>query len=228
MRTQKIRIRDARIWCYQTGPFTFGFTTRGITRHDLVTFTGARISRELTQTHSNRILLSSRTTSGRKGDGIILDQRDVLVIIKTADCLPLFFWDTAEKTGGILHIGWRGAAKDIEIKLLEKLKSQGIPPATLLFLMGPCICSRCFEVGDEIPGQFTNRDPVPEFFHRHPGPGKYRLDLKKKVRLTLQKNGVPGRSIRSSGICTYSDARFHSHRRSPTSKGRIFNFMIRQ
>src|SRR5690606_25489714 len=43
-----------------------------------------------------------------KTDGMLTRQRNVLLVTKTADCVPILLWNEKEKVIGVLHCGWKG------------------------------------------------------------------------------------------------------------------------
>jgi copper oxidase (laccase) domain-containing protein len=71
--------------------------------------------------------------------------------------------------------------------------------------IGPGICGRCYEVGEEVASQFD-----PRFVARHNG--ELLLDLAAANRAQLEELGV---SVSDIGICTKEHYLFPSHRRHP-------------
>jgi len=224
---RKIQWQDGHLYLYRRGSLSFGFTTRGISGSDLREYFQGKRLRQVRQLHGDRIRYSSRLGRPLPGDGIILDESGIPAVIKTADCLPLFFWTADNALGGILHLGWRGSALNMEIRLVDILTARGISPEKLRFLMGPCICGHCYEVGPELQSRFQPPRLRPRIFQSTGRDHRYRLDLKKKTRITLLEKGVMPRSIFDSGFCTYRCRDFPSYRREKKNAGRIYNFMIR-
>lgn len=232
---------------YQDRRIIFGFTEKDFELKDLATFFQAHTQRlvELKQIHSDIICFSSQIESAPlepmdqnepilKGDGIILDELNTMAIIKTADCTPLFFWNNDYSIGGVVHIGWQGLVKGIETKLLTLLGEKSISPDSLHFYFGPAIEPRCYEVGPDLYETFAPRWYREKVFSRHDEkPGKYRLDIKKGISLSLRGLGVPMERITDVGICTFCEAgRFPSYRQDRRSGatgencGRIYNFLL--
>jgi YfiH family protein len=230
---------------YQDPKIIFGFTEKDFELNELITFFHVPRLVELKQIHSDIILFSSHIeilpaddaqsgTGKTKGDGIILDEFNTMAVIKTADCIPLFFWDDDYSTGGVIHIGWQGLLKGIEVNLLSLLEKLGILPPKMNFITGPAIESKCYEVGPDLYEKFAPqwyRDMV--FYPHQENPGKYLLDIKKGISLSLQKSGVPIDKINNVNICTFCEAKnFPSYRQDKKSGatgencGRIFNFLL--
>ncbi|MDQ1353608.1 MAG: purine-nucleoside/S-methyl-5-thioadenosine phosphorylase / adenosine deaminase [Acidobacteriota bacterium] len=232
---------------YQDQRIIFGFTEKDFELKDLAIFFQVHANRlvELKQIHSDIICFSSQIESApldqmdqkepiMKGDGIILDELNTMAIIKTADCTPMFFWDDDYSIGGVIHIGWQGLAKGIETKLLSLLEKRYISPDRLHFYLGPAIESRCYEVGQDLYEKFASRWYREKVFsHHEEKSGKYLLDIKKGISLSLQELGVPVERIMDVGICTFCEAgRFPSYRQDKRSGatgencGRIYNFLL--
>lgn len=249
MRIKFIRkpVNNHFIHYYQDHRIIFGFTEKDFELKDLATFFQAHANRlvELKQIHSDIICFSSQIESAPldqvdqketiiKGDGIILDELNTMAIIKTADCTPMFFWDDDYSIGGVIHIGWQGLAKGIETKLLSLLEKRYISPDRLHFYLGPAIESQCYEVGEDLYEKFSPRWYREKVFSRHEEKlGKYQLDIKKGISLSLQESGVPMERIIDVGICTFCEAeRFPSYRQDRRSGatgencGRIYNFLL--
>ena len=63
------------------------------------------------------------------GDALYTWEKNICLLIRTADCLPCFFILEEEKKtlgGGIIHAGWRGLQKNILGKTLHKVFEQRI------------------------------------------------------------------------------------------------------
>ena len=46
-------------------------------------------------------------------DGIITNQRDLVLSIQVSDCIPIFISDVNSGVIGLIHAGWRGIAANI-------------------------------------------------------------------------------------------------------------------
>lgn len=207
------------------GCYKMGFTHNNLDIKSLTHLFRSREPIELEQTHSGIIHEALLENRGLDGDGLIARDARLVPVIRTADCIPLFFWHPDRPFFGILHIGWRGFVATIHRTLLDMARQDGIDPGTLLFLIGPGICAGHYEVGPEVVRVFT---PLisPDLIFSPTDQGKARLDLKKAISLDLQSHGVPAPHITDPGICTFEEAgRLPSHRRQPNG-GRIYNFIV--
>ena len=79
-----------------------GYTERGFRLERLGGLFSPRRPVQLKQIHSDIILDAERIKSGSEGDGIVLGSTGEIAIIKTADCIPLFFCRIGD--GGCKHV----------------------------------------------------------------------------------------------------------------------------
>ena len=82
---------------------------------------------------------------GLEADGFITSEKNAAFGIKTADCLPIIFWNDGNELSG-LHCGWRGVAHGIIDKLL--MSPQGTKMQYAFF--GPSISKDFFEVKEDL------------------------------------------------------------------------------
>lgn len=129
----------------------------------------------------------------------------------TADCLPVLFCDRAGTRVAAAHAGWRGLAAGVLEATLDQLQ---VAPEQVLVWLGPAIGPQAFEVGEEVRDAFTAQHPEA---HRAfvPGarPGKLLADIYALARIRLVARGVT--AVYGGGLCTVSDSRFFSYRRTP-------------
>jgi YfiH family protein len=222
---KRTKFRGKFLNIFRNEKLALGFTEIGFGLQDLADYFPGIHLVELKQIHSNRIFRSGGIRPGTKGDGIILENRNEMAIIKTADCVPLFFWEKNFSNGGIVHVGWKGLEQKIEAALIKNLKKHKRNPLDFRFFMGPAIEPTCYPVGPELVDRFKGY-----FYHEQVFPrsaaGKYSLDIKKAIRLSLIHWGIAGKDILDSNICTFCQpSRFPSYRRDQGKKDRIYNFL---
>jgi len=154
-------------------------------------------------------------------DGITTNLKDVLLCTLHADCLPLFFLDTAKRVIAISHAGWRGTAKQIGPKTMLKMKKEfGSLPQDIIAAIGPGIDLCCFEVGPEVYEEFKEGfDRIDECAVKKDN-GKYMLNLKKINEIQLTEAGAS--RVLVSKYCTKcSENILFSHRRDNGRTGRM-------
>ncbi len=158
-------------------------------------------------------------------DGLITDDREVVLMTFFADCVPLCFYDRKQKAVGLSHSGWRGTVARMGEKTVTAMnRAFGTEPEDIVAVVGPSICSSCYEVGEEVAEEFRRafRDVQwAEILREKPG-GKYRLNLWRANEIVMEEAGIPAGQIQVSGLCTccHSDLLF-SHRATGGRRGNL-------
>lgn len=165
----------------------------------------------LEQVHGTRVLDADEAGASRRApaDAAITRQKDRVLAVLVADCLPLLL---ATRTGdaiGVAHAGWRGLAAGVIERTVEAL---GAPPEQLQAWLGPAISASHFEVGFEVRTAFVSRHEEAAACFSANARGRWQCNLAALARQRLEALGV--HSIHNSALCTASDAqRFFSYRR---------------
>ena len=145
-------------------------------------------------------------------DALWSDAPDSALAIKIADCLPVSIIDPAHGVIANIHSGWRGTLAGITAATLD---AAPLDPSSSLAFLGPAIRVCCFEVGEEVAGQFDAR-----FVDRTRGP-KPHVDIPAFTADVLLRRGFHAGAIVDLGLCTRCSSaphpRFHSYRRDKRS-----------
>ncbi len=146
-------------------------------------------------------------------DGIVTNDPAVTLITGHADCMAFFFYDPIKGAIGLCHAGWRGAKARIGKEVVRKMtESFGTDPKDLLAGVGPSICPRCFEVGDDVADAFEADFPDCPLRGKN-ARGKATIDLWQVAVCQFLESGILPERIELMGVCTYEDERLYSHRR---------------
>ena len=154
-----------------------------------------------------------------EADGLYTDTPGLALAVRTADCLPIIFFDPARPAVGLVHAGWRGTAQLIARAAVTEMSAAfGSDPSRLRVAFGPCIRLHSYEVG-------------PEFREHFPGEviaisGRDHFDLALANRRQLREAGVLPDNIVDCGICTFEDAHYHSYRRDADRAGRNLTLIM--
>lgn len=178
---------------------------------------------QLDQVHGNKIFFTDEVKGYPEGDGLIFSDKNVMAVIRTADCVPLFFWTKDNQQAGIIHVGWRGLHSKIGLNLLNILKQKGSDTNDLLFFTGPAIEGKCYIVQQDVVDKFRDFSFSDKIFKKTSE--GYDMDVVKGIELCLIEQGIPKVNITHSGICTFCNKYFPSYRRGDREK-RIFNFIL--
>lgn len=167
------------------------------------------------QEHRNQILAGV--------DGLVAKERDLILGIKMADCLPMLFFDSRTKIIGVVHSGWQGVLKKIPQKMIEMMIKLGSLPEDILVAIGPYIRSCCYNVSAQRKRRFEKEFGSPKrMITRHEG--KNYLDLSVPTVLQLVHSGVLKKNIDLSDLCTAcQEKEFYSYRREGEKAGRMLS-----
>ena len=160
---------------------------------------GIKSYASMDQTHSNKII-SAKKSGNYKSDGIFTSKKNLGLIVKTADCMPIFLKD---KTSiGAVHVGWKGIKNKIIINALKNFNLN-----ELLMSVGPHAQSCCYEVKEDVSKylyEYIDKRERKEYLHM----SQSLIDLSNKI----------GFKIEISSICTICDSSYNSYRENKTSK----------
>jgi len=158
------------------------------------------------QVHSNIVNVVTDFSENLTGDGLITNKKGIFLGIFTADCLAVFLNVPSQPLVGILHVGWRGAQKNIVKAGIRKISSLAdISPEELEALFGPSIGPLYYEVGEDFLERFDRKYFIVK-------EEKFYLNMWEIVKDQLQSCGV--KKIYVPGICSYSHPEiFYSYRR---------------
>lgn len=155
-------------------------------------------------------------------DALVTPDTRQILTVRTADCLPIFFWEKSGKVVAIAHAGWKGTHRKIAVKTVARLKRLGAALKNIRVVLGPAIRACCYEVGTEFADRFDART-----LRRNPA-GRFQFDLALANRLQLTAAGIPPQNIRDLKLCTACDTRtFFSFRRDPSDPGRMIHWIVK-
>lgn len=156
-------------------------------------------------------------------DGLITAHKNIPLVTFYADCVPLYFLDTKNKVIALSHSGWKGTVKNIANKTISKMeRDYNSKCEDILCAIGPSICEKHFEVGDEVAEIFSS---LPFGVVKKYG-DKYHVNLQKTIYNQLLNSKIPKRNIILSNICTYCNSDFlFSHRKTNGKRGNLAAIM---
>jgi YfiH family protein len=162
-------------------------------------------------------------------DALVTAEPGVLVVVQTADCVPILLADKRIRAVAAIHSGWRGTLRRIAEKTLGRMQIEfGTKPEDVIAAIGPAIGRCCYQVGSDVAREFHSQFPkAREWFdgpfdslaagendpnwlpwltmmppgHQPPAP-TVQLDLLAANRAILAGAGVPPAQIFSSDFCT--------------------------
>ena len=175
------------------------------------------------QVHGTEVVTVSAASdrvqiSEQAADGLATDVPGVVLAIGTADCVPVLLSDGQGRVAA-LHAGWRGTLGDIVGRGVDALVALGASRSSIVAALGPCICVRCFEVGEEVAAPFEALGAVVR------GAGTPHVDLRVANRVLLERAGVS--QVDDAPPCTMCEPqRFFSFRRDGGEIGQHLSFVV--
>ncbi|BAS67642.1 peptidoglycan editing factor PgeF [Bathymodiolus septemdierum thioautotrophic gill symbiont] len=166
----------------------------------------------LNQTHSDICLKANSYDCD--GDAVVTREKNVVCVVMTADCLPIFASNQLGTQVGVAHAGWQGILNGVIESFVRSFDGRD-----LLVHFGPAISAKNLEVGVEVYEQFVTKD-------KKLGKAltaknkKYHLDIYQAARIILNNVGVE--SITGGDECTFEQSEdYFSYRRDGTHSGRM-------
>ncbi len=194
------------------------------------TFPDAKFS-SLKQVHSDRfVFVKSPNQMPPEADAQISTEKDLALVIQTADCLPILLTDG--KMIAAVHAGWRGLEMSIAEKVVKQMRTLGAKPDAIKAVIGPHIAQPSFEVGRDVSERLLSVyrklafNPHPLGVPSETDPQKRYVDLSVLAKAQLIQAGVPEKSISIFKADTFKDETFFSYRRDKEAPGRQLSFVV--
>ena len=193
------------------------------------------------QTHTTNVRLVTEQDLGKgivterdyqNVDGLITNLPGICLVTFYADCVPLYFVDPVHRAIGLSHSGWRGTVNRMGEKTLRAMgEAFGTKPEDVLCAIGPSICRDCYEVSDDVAGQFTREFAGHEETVLKKGRvteegQKWQLDLWEANRLVLTEAGILPGHLEMTDLCTCCNHTYlFSHRATQGKRGNLGAFL---
>jgi YfiH family protein len=180
------------------------------------------------QVHSDQIHIVQKEDAGRGAldwetaipdtDALITIEENIPLLIKVADCAPVLLADADNHVLGVAHAGWRGAVAGISGKTTRKMTELNADPKSTFAGIGPCLCTKCLEVGEEVADLVTPHYPEAVRTSNK----KPHLDLREMIRQDLIEAGLKTDHIEAMPDCPRCNTqKYFSHRGENGNTGRF-------
>lgn len=168
----------------------------------------------LNQQHSHRVNFIEQP-GVYQGDALFTKKSNSVLMVRTADCLPIFFYSQDKDIVGIAHMGWRGAVNGILNNIDSDLSSYQIAA-------GVGLRKCCYEVGEE----FLNYLSAARFVDKREG--RLYFDPIEFAKNSLSKLGMVNCGFFDLNICSFcSRDNFFSYRKTAASS-RTVSFIFKR
>ncbi len=186
-----------------------------------------------TQIHEDVVYTASKEDIGKglfresdikSADGLVTDEKNIVLTTFYADCVPLYFVDPVRAVIALAHAGWRGCVRQIGIKTLQKMCDEyGTKPQDVLVGIGPSIGACCFQVDAPVVHEFEKNIPfAADYIVPDSVEGKYKIDMQAIHKRLLMEASVPEENIEMAHICTKCNPNeFFSHRAMGNERGSL-------
>ncbi|KAB7669251.1 peptidoglycan editing factor PgeF [Bacillus sp. B1-b2] len=188
------------------------------------------------QTHKKRIKVVTKADIGsgssdyesaiKDTDGLFTLEKNVLLTLCYADCVPLYFIHPKTKAIGIAHAGWQGTVQLIAKEMIEIYAAHQIPAEEIQVVIGPAISDRYYRVDNRVIDKVDKVVLNKEKAYQMVSPGQYQLNLQEVNKQVLMQSGVRKDNIEITNYCTFHDMDFfYSHRRDNGDTGRMMSYI---
>ena len=112
------------------------------------------------QTHSNRVIEVNKNNYKKKikADAIVTKMKGIALGVVTADCVPILICDKKKNIIAAIHAGWKGAYKNILIKVVKFMLKKDCHIKDIHVAIGPCITQKNYNVKEDFFKKFIKKD----------------------------------------------------------------------
>ncbi len=146
-----------------------------------------------------------------EADALVTVEPDLCLSVAVADCVPVAL--VGERGVGMVHSGWRGTLAGVSGKAARELGGSGVRA-----YIGPSIRRCCYEVSEDLAGQFAGEFGVEVVSGRY-------LSLQSAIGIDLERAGVEVHDLELCSGCRPD--LFYSHRKSGPLTGRNLASIVR-
>jgi YfiH family protein len=175
------------------------------------------IFRQIKQTHSDILIKSVNNSENIEADAHATSERNLALVIRTADCIPALIYDENKSIALAIHAGWRGVQNQITAKAIGALNLS----EQLKLYVGPHIQQPSFECGQDV---FDLLKPTAKDYFKKSD--KYFVDLK-NILVKQVKSFAKNPNVVFLDKDTLVEQNFSSYRREKNSSGRNLSFIAK-
>lgn len=177
---------------------------------------------DIVVTHGNKIKIASKKDGGKyfEGfDGVVTNEKDLVIGLTVADCMPIAVFDPIKNSIGLIHAGWRGLESGIIGKTIESMSREfKVQNSKLIVFIGAHICQKHYEVHVDVSGKFKS------FKGASFKDSRTFLDLGLIAKQQLIKAGIKEKNITMDNRCTFEDKELFSYRRGDIKNRNLYLF----
>ncbi len=148
-----------------------------------------------------------------QADGMVTNQKGVVLGILTADCVPVLLADAQAGVIGAAHAGWKGAHRGIIGATVAAMRALGATAENIIAAIGPAIAQNSYEVGDDLRDVLLLESLGNASYFTPNQTGRWQFDLKSYVVAKLADAEVSRINLLALDTFCDKDA-FFSYRRT--------------
>ena len=157
------------------------------------------------QVHSAKVAIARHPESAlvthQEADAILTDQPGITLMMRFADCVPIFLYDPIRRVVGIVHAGWLGTVRRTVGLAVGAMQEHFLSKRdNVTAAIGPSIGAHHYPVGIEVVEKVQEAfgEDAPSLLRVQDS--EVQFDLWAANRLILEQSGI--HQIEIAGLCT--------------------------
>ncbi|MDF3821301.1 polyphenol oxidase family protein [Leptospira sp. 96542] len=178
----------------------------------------------LEQVHGSKIFeITNEVTSDECpiGDGLYTKSGNKILIVRTADCVPVFLFSKKNPFVSVLHSGWKGTKLGVTEKMIQIYLEFGYTLSDLYLDLGPYIKGNDYEVREDVASEFVG---LGDGILKQKAVGTYDLDVGNAILSRVKTNFSGLQFVNSETKSVFQNPEYFSHRAKEF--GRNLNFIF--
>lgn len=179
----------------------------------------------LNQIHKDDIILIDNPPKEESlyiasADGMITNICELCLVIRTADCVPVFAFDIKKNILGVAHSGWRGCNLLVSQKLVRKItRVFGSEYKDIYVFILPSIGPNSYSINKDVAGLFKKDIIIKN--------NKIFLNLWENIENSLIDEGISRENIFNARKCTLLNKNdFFSYRNRELGRNLNFGYIV--
>ncbi len=162
-----------------------------------------------------------------KFDALVSNISNVLLGVKTADCVPILLGDMQTKAFAAVHAGWRGTVNSVVENAIEKMRENyGTNSKDLICAIGPAATCKNYEIGQDVIDTFKQKFPQSKHLFQKTREEHALINLHLANKEQLISVGVLPENISVAPFCTMERTDlFFSYRKEKKLYGKTGRLM---
>lgn len=140
-------------------------------------------------------------------DALVTREKNLGLVIMSADCAPIVLVDPIAHVVGVVHVGWQGMLVGVVENSVEGMLDLGAETQNMKAIIGPTISAKNFSATKERFEEVKSKEPSAAVILPN---GELAVDIRKGVKTQLAKYQIKTTDL---NICTFENKELFSFRR---------------